>query len=539
MATNDHFYGRNSQTPWPIDPSATTKTDDGQFLPSNILIDLHMRYDSGRGLFPFLSSLSVTDSLVTFTIEAADFMTGGSFQPLAAASIPQPAPIETMIALEALVPGVGGWFALGKGAQDWVGFRGRWSTPMQSLLMARCAKPYRPLPVTSLSKLYGALLQGVVDIAPQLPLSISKEQRTIGGVSTEALVFRLASKDPGGFAVASGDTTSLLNTFSGPCNARPESGNCPDPQPINFINSVGPDCNGQITLEFTGCAEISQLADRCGVVIDCNIPLQEVCTPPQIPDEQGNLPGTYTPETIIPPIVPPPIIPPQSEIPQPSAELPHIECFNDFFAHNFVVITGSWVFNADWSPSSPCAGISEDLSEPVSLRSSYTSNDVSTRNTAVWEGGDITTLFRKGRTSLKFLDGPSGSSHNGGLVFNQRPITGAPGRFAFWLASISYEDQTFGIYNWNGTTLVPIATVTLPGIGLDKWYDVTMVAVPDAHSALVQLTATMEAVDGSLGLTTIGPVGVSGYYPSTGWIGLSAAQGITEFSYLEVDFFPG
>jgi hypothetical protein len=134
-------------------------------------------------------------------------------------------------------------------------------------------------------------------------------------VRTSTIIVRLKESTLGsGSALVPASTGSQRNnvfeTYAGPCAGRPESYTCGDPQPIENIGGVIPDCCGNITMVFRGCATLSNadlayeldpetslsIGERLtsGVVIDCNLGLSDAClTPDRLPDEDGVLPNEY------------------------------------------------------------------------------------------------------------------------------------------------------------------------------------------------------------------------------------------------------
>lgn len=311
---NLHWYDRNETQAYPIDETADCADAAGAYLPPDILADLNLRYPAAYGAYPFVAAVTVTPTLVTLAVQAADTLENPTtLTPLAVLTARQPAAEGRQLALTPLLPGVGGWAVLGGGVRD-RSYTGRFAGPRHALLCRRAARPYRSLPVAGLQRLHAAqALTGVVRLVGEPPLQVAAEDRDLPGVgSRRVVVFRLAAQDAtDGFVrpAEAGKTQSVFQEFAGPCAGRPESRTCGDPQPVEFVNNVGPDCDGRLTVEFRGCVVPAKLGDHA-VLLDAAMSLSRVCVPAYIPAPDGRLPGDYDPYTFLPPPTVPPVVPP-------------------------------------------------------------------------------------------------------------------------------------------------------------------------------------------------------------------------------------
>lgn len=553
---NLHWLNRNELTDYPLSDTATAISDGGVRLPTGIVSDLNIRWPELYGRYAFLSAVAVGPNLVTIVVQAAESASSVSgFAPLAAVTVTRPVEEGRQYPIKPLVPGVGGWVSFGFGTKDPV-FNGRFSSPAQSLLAPRAARSYRKLPITGArTSAVGAALAGLVNLKARLPLELAKEEREIDGVLRDVIVLRLTDNTgSGGFQVpdsvralvSRGDRT-VFQQFAGPCDQRPESRTCGNPQPIEFINSVPPDCDGVIEIEFTGCAVPARLLETCGAVIDCPMGLAEACTPKELPDSDGRLPSEFDPVIILPPEPPPE--PDESAGVSESFDvvgsLPYLDCFQDADADSFVVKAGLWSFTKDQSPDEPCSPVSDSHSESVSLSEStvvidvfgwaYTSNSAAVRNVSVWEGFDDTTLRRRVTTAIKLLTGPSGAKHNGGVVINYRPHAFNAGQFVYYLAELDYDTQTFRISRFNGTTFQTAVETVVPSILLDSWYKVVVDVEPGVVPAQVKITARLLGLDDPVTDVTLGPLSVSNFVPSTGTFGFGSDRALSRFAYFQVE----
>ena len=293
---NQDWYAANEGRGYPLDDVALGLTFDSEALPTDIIADLCIRYPVALGIRAFLASVAVTARLVTLTIESADDLDDPStFSPLAVVSVVQPVLLRQHVAVLPQVAGVGGWVVFGRGARDRIGYNGRF-TPRHGLLSPRAAKTYRPLPVTKIhASEFGALgLTGIVNLRAEPPLYLRKEDRVIEGVSREVIVVGLLSGESGEVFLPEDEAKKEDNVFlkfAGPCEKRPESGTCGEPEPIESVNSVEPDCNGEIIIQFLGCADVSQIVEQCGIVVECGIGVSQTCPADRLPTEAGQLPS--------------------------------------------------------------------------------------------------------------------------------------------------------------------------------------------------------------------------------------------------------
>jgi len=544
---NENWYTRNEGTPYPVDESASNVDDAGKYLPSDILADLSIRYPRDLGPYPFLAAVSVTANLVTLVFEVADNpVMPTRFTPLCVVTVPQPVPIHSHVAVQAQVDGVGGWIVFGQGALDQVGYRGRFSSPQQSLLTPRSCRGYAKLPVTGVRTLgLAADLTDIVQLSADSPLEIVKEAREIDNVLRDVIVVRLVTNDQAASS-STATTGTLSNTstfadFAGPCSGRPESATCGDPQPIQSVNTVGPDCTGMITLDFRGCSILSQIAEACGIAIDCNLGLSAACPPKYLPNEDGLLPFEVPPANVpVPPPVPVvPVVPPPAESVVIIGSLPYTECFDEEFGLYFQELSGTWGFSTTDTPDE-LLYCPADLDNPYSLvypHASYQAQDASRENVTLWRGFDTTTIGRRVVTTLKMQDGPSGSRSNGGVVINYRPHTTVAGLFEYFVASLDVDTQQLKLERFNGSVYLPVASLDLPGLVREKWYRVSVKVSPGLYAGQAGITTQVTEIGGVVA-ATLGPVTTNSYGTSDGVFGFHANRSITSFSYFHVEVAP-
>lgn len=552
---NLHWYNQNEGIAYPVDEAASAVDDTDTALPSNILVDLHLRWPEHLGRYAFLSAVSVTPSLATITIQATDDLDSPGLTPLAVLTVVKPIEDGRVYPLRPQAAGVGGWAVFGSGVEDHE-YAGRFSSPRQGRLAPRAARSYRPLPVKSASIEHASRkLTGVVTLRATLPLLMAKEEREIGGELHDCIVLRLTDVvgadgfviPPEAAEISGFKETSTFLEFAGPCSSRPESGTCGTPQPIEFINAVSPDCDGVITLEFRGCATIARILDLCGIAIDCGLGMTDACQPPYIPDSEGRLPSEFAPVVIDPPLEPPPEPPPEgtSESLIEFGELPYKDCFFDGVADDFSIKSGMWQMVADDdTPGIVCADetyvVSQSLSQSfVSLSlgrflGSLGTATASTRNVIVWEGFDDSATNRRVQTDVKMLPGPSGAKHNAAIVMNWKPHPSDSNRSVYFVAEIDYDNQLFRVARFNGINFIPIVPVSVPGLTLDEWYRIEVKVTPTSPGqTLIQARLTSVLSPETIDVTI--SVVVNTYAPSDGRFGFGSTRSLARFGYFLIE----
>lgn len=561
---NAHWYNQNEGRAYPVDDAATCDDDRGRRLPPDLLADLNLRWPATLGRYAFVTAVANTAALVTVTIQAADSPDAVSgFVPLAVVSARKPVQPGRMVALKPQAPGVAGWVAFGSGV-DGEAYAGRFSTPAQSRLTPRAARAYRPLPVQSVQARNAAdRLTGVVTLRASEPLTIAKEERFLDGALRDCIVVRLVdSEGAEGFPVPpdAADITgykasSIFQQFAGPCSGRPESNTCGCPNPIEFINAVAPDCDGKLTLEFRGCTQLAEVTGVPGIAVSCEFGLVDACLPVQLPTSEGLLPSEYEPTNIpVPPDVPPSPPPPgTSDTAVPDVNLPYVACFIGGVT-DLGTAVGRWVFSGANSPTAVCAQVTESFpvseslsaSASVSLSTSvvvvedgsYRSATAASRCVALFDV-DVTTAYRKATTEVMLTQGPTGAKRNAHLVVNYRPHTSIVGQSVYFVAEVDYDTQTFRLLRFNGTTFTTIApaSVTTPGIQLDKWYRVSAECLPAAPAGDVTITIRLESISDP-GIDVTLAATVSNYQPSSGKFGIGTNRAISNFAYLKIEEAP-
>jgi hypothetical protein len=587
---NNHWYNLNEQRYYPLDDTASARSDNGDLLPNSLLSDMRLCWPTEYGQYAFISAAASTPSLVTVLIEVADTLENSPSTSMLIAGITLPK--EELIndrtyTLTPFKPGVGGFIVFGADLDQT--YSGRFSSPSQSLLTPRAARPNRLPPVPTIKVEDNAVaLSGLVKLTALAPLQLVKETRIINGVEyPNVVVFRLKEEEQNIETTAI--TESVFATFAGLCGKRTGAKTCNDPQPIQFINGVAPDCDGILTLDFQGCAVIGQNTKDGGITVDCSLGLSTSCVPSYLPRlSDGKLPSE-APRVIITPPLPPtlPIVPDVSisESVRTLLTLPYCDTFDEMVAVGFYPMGDSlFDFISDDSPaendccvgaltnygcdmsvslsSSIDYGVSYSLSNSVSnsisnsmshslsysiatvpiirsieIASSYATihpNAQARTNISIWTL-DIQSLYRKYTTDVKITDGQLGSKKNAGIVINYRQVL--PTVINYLVAMLDVDNSTFGIYFFNGLFLVPIATTGVAKAKADDWYRISFTVIPNnITQTSVQLVAVLTGITDSTITTEISTsISANLWQTDAGNAGVYAKRSRSYFSFWRVE----
>jgi hypothetical protein len=286
---NQNWYNLNSVRGYPVDDGARGEDDAGGLIPPGLLVDCRLRFPETAGRYAFIGALSVSAHLVTAIFLAADepacpvvTEASGSLAgvPIAAVSLTKPLEAGRHYPVESLYPGTGGWVVFGDGVED--PYSGRFSSVRQSQILPRCARPYRLLPIPAIGKEFvSGPLTGLVRILGGADIEVVRKQRVVHGQPRDCLVVRLADDL----------NRNVLQLYAGPCAGRPETRTCARPG-LELINTVGPDCDGNVNIEFRH-ARVTPFMTGGGLTVDIGVGLADACPPPYVPDMQGRLPGEF------------------------------------------------------------------------------------------------------------------------------------------------------------------------------------------------------------------------------------------------------
>lgn len=531
---NRNWYDLQATRRYPLDDLSTGTGDAGERLLDSIITDLHLRFPSTLGKYAFVSGIAITERLVTLTLLAAtDLDDDSTFTPLAALSLPKPIVQSRNYQLEALYPGVAGWVVFGNGIDE--NFVGRFTTARQALVLARCARPYRPLPIPSLGKLYrSTALTGLVNIQAGADLEIVKETITVDAVERDALVIRLTgpvlNRNP-------------LETYVGPCDHRPESKTCLKPG-VEFINTVGPDCAGNINIDF-GTVDAAAYAD-CGpgLAIEHNANLEQVCAPSDVPVdgprgrdlcEVEDLLSSSSSSMAEIPLESSSIsesAQPSSSIAADCGELPHCESFDFSIADKFVTPIGAFAFTDTDSPGETCNGNPADSILELTAMA-YVSQNGFSRNISVWDACAYDSSINK-HCIVELQLTNQFSARNGGMVVNYHVVDpDGNARIEYFLVMLDHNRSKIRVLRFTGTGYIEeFASRVLP-IVLDDWYRIE-VTTTSVSPTQVAIGVTVSAINNILFPTTSFSIVSTRYLPDDGLFGVGANSSVARFSYFRL-----
>lgn len=534
-ARNQNFYNLQQARRYPLDDLSTGTDNDGVRLRDNILVDLHIRFPDNLGKVLYVSGISITERLVTLTFFAADSVdAAASFVPAAAITLVKPVVENRQYLLEPLYPGVGGWVVFGQGISE--DFRARFSSPRQSLVLARCANAYRPLPIPNMGKLFrDTSLTGLVTIKAGADLEIVKEPLTIGGIERDAMVIRLTgpvlNRNP-------------LQEFVGPCDMRPESKTCLK-EGVEFFNTTAPDCDGNIDIVFVGIDTAAYRECGPGLEVNHSAELSQVCAASDVPTETDRYRDLCVPEELSSSSSSEAELPETSSISSSimdsvSSEvidcgtLPHCEIFDNSIAEHFVFPVGVFAFEAHDSPGELCE---EESSIAISDGLALTAVSGSSRNVAVWDAcAYISSLNKKCVVELQITNNLP--ARNGGMVVNYHVVdpTGLA-RIEYFLVMLDLQRSKVRVLRFNGVGFIEeFATGVLP-LAINDWYrlEVTTTAV---SAEQVALNVTVLGVSNLSFPTTSFSLVTRRFLPDDGLFGVGTNNSYARFSFFRLEELP-
>jgi len=562
---NVHWYSINESINYPIDDLADCITDQGNRLPSNILVDANIRWPSELGDVVFLSNITVNQNLVSLVFQTApsiDSVPSPSvpFYPICVVNLRQPVIENRHYPVRPFRNNVGGWLVFGSGIRD-QSFTGSFSAPKQSFLCPKAARPIRRLQTEEISTPHSeeVITGDIVYLKFNPPLYgrkgqvvIDSQQRDVIVIGLDEIISKGSSVAQAAIGAKEGEIqqgiSSVYHLFSGPCGDRPESGTCRSGKTaIEFINGVGPDCNGEITIEFAGCAQIGKINNitsptdpPTSVVLECDASSSELCPPPYLPDQDGILPAesTYTPPSFIffdvtPPQDSEPTAPPNND---PPPSFPHLQCFTGCSINNFEIRSGQWTSVNLTSSSEIDQWRTRCESSPPPSQCIYQSLSLSLPNIYVWTA-DVDTADRYYETHFKMFLGSGGAKTNGGIIFNCRQKYNNPDKWVFHTVLADYEQQKLLLLFFNGNSFSTIHSTQLFNLQTNKWYQLgVQIKKITSPSTTFETHFQLKSLSDNSINVTVGPITLSNYFnPHVGKSGLFSLQAKTDFSYWFVD----
>lgn len=533
---NLNWYDLNEERSWPIADQATMIDDTGKRMPNNLVADLNLWFPETNGQSAFVSSITVSANIATVTILSN---TGIA---LAAVSVATPISPYKHYKLEALANGVGGWIVFGSAVNEPELKYFKFSNSTQSVLIPQVCRRYTAAPVTDVARLGNvSTLSGLIKLKGGDDIEIVKEQREINNVVVDVAVVRLKKKPE--FV----DDVNIYEKYAGDCGKRPESNNCSTVPPIEYINSVSPDCCGNITIEFRGCADVKFMQNESSsVAIGCSIGLTEACvTADKLPDENGKLPNEYTDLCVTESI----ISSESSLVDNPDLyvvfsvdngyvqfadtysldpRLPFIQDFSNRQSQGFETLAGRFDIVSD-SEHSSFGGYSLQSRSGGRCLSLWVDEQQSL---------DWTTYYKTALLHFSLRRGPLGILHNAGLVFNFDKQTNTG-----WGIELDHEGTFTGFKGLRLVKYSPAANITYASVpvrnsGLNTQYSIALSILPAAGGGAwikADLCNNEPENSGQRLFQSLGPFLVADYGAGNGHFGVTSYRAITQFNRLIVD----
>lgn len=457
---NLNWYNLQSSRKYPLDDAATGIDDSGQLLPTDILLDCHLRFPAAVSDVAYLSGVNVSSHLVSLLFQAVT--DDGAFVPLCAVTLPQPVVESRHYPVTPLQPGVGGLVVFGGGVRE--PYVGRFSSPAQSSLLPRCCRAYKPLPVQAVKKVGVAdELTGLVYLLAGVDLELIPQAVQIDGITRDAYVLQLTR--------AAG--RNVLKEYIGPCDRRPESRNCPK-DGIESINNVAPDCNGNLQLRFDNfvLGPYAECAGQAaGVTLDHDINLAQVCAP-RTPDRfEGQVDYCGSTDSLgdtsvssvslsDPPVTP--VAPPSSSTAEaPCLDVPYSDVFQSLDA--WTVESGSFALVDDTNPAPLC--------KPAGTGYSLAATNASRTNLAVLSALCTTAGSLNKRYTVDLRATSPVMGYRAGLVLHHRTGRLSDSGFREYFVVAVTGAGTVQILRYTGSELVVEHSVACEqAIQPDHWY---------------------------------------------------------------------
>lgn len=150
--------------------------------------------------------------------------------------------------------------------------------------------------------------------------------------------------------------------------------------------------------------------------------------------------------------------------------------------------------------------------------------------------GDTQNFYRKYTTDVRIL---AGAEMNAGLLVNYMEL--GPGNNRYHVALLNLVNSTFGVYYYNGTTLIAVGVpAVVPTLLPGDWYRLRLTVRPPGTLATVMtLQARLQGITNPSILVDISTsVGMSLWNIDGYGAGLYSKRSRARFSYWHVDLVP-
>jgi hypothetical protein len=533
---NQNWYNLQATRRYPLDDKSTGVDNSGGFIRDDIIVDCHIRFPESLGNWAYVQGITVTPNLITVIFGAAADETSQTGTTIAAVSLAKPATPYVNQTVTAIYPGVSGWVAFGPGIDN--DFIGRYTTPAQTLIAQRNARPYQALPIPSIGKEnVNKALQNLVRITANSPVTVTyvdendlpQEQRwpkynpytdTTNYAPIRALVFSTETPTAG---------FNPLTNFLGPCGQRPESETCTK-TPIERINGVAPDCQtGNINITVAGGGLSVRPFIECGG-IDITTPrglaeacqrdpksektrkdeccegddaLADYCWPPFDPGADNTCESTGA----------------------PCPTLPICTSFSPCHESLFDIASGSFGVQSDSAPPVCCPEGSG-----FSVHDVYAATSTGVANIALYRGCASDWAYNHA-ISVEVKPVAGGPRQNGGLVANYMRVTeGGRCKTKYVAAIVDIAANELQLYRFDGTSLIKENKLTV-ALVVGHWYKITLTADATGNDTSVHVTVEDKTTGAQVGSLT---TNITDYEAVDGRAGLFTLNSVARFNRFEV-----
>lgn len=564
---NPGWYGVNARRDYPLDDGAFCIDDNGNRLPTNLVVDTQLYFPATAGQVAAISAISSSKQLVSVIFAAADSFDSTSNTPLACVYLRKPIDIYRQYPLEAIYPGTGGWIAFGPGVneQEHVAV---FTSAAQSRLTPRAYRAYRPLPIEEIGR-QGVenALTGLIHLRGGDDIKIAGDNVVIDGITRRCLVFSLQDKTS-----PASNTRNVLDIYRSPCLATPESETCGHPPPIEAIGVVSPNCCGAITIVLRGCAipqqvteeahvsfsgEIAEITETYGVggvILDCALGLTAACVnKARLPNEAGRLPNEYddlcdysysviseniswSGSTSFSFTFDPLDYEEESFYYSFNPETDSLSVSVDYTWEDlFTTDTGKWELKAGYmfrerAPIRP--------GDTVWALSTRHSNSLAGNNIIVCSAEETTTFMQKAAAVFSMYSGPAGSSHNAAVLAGVRTVNEKVQGYAAEVNWDSYlsGDKRFRIAKFVGSSWKTLTAVPIPSLSLGVDYRIGFSVFPRGENDAWLLAELVSLEGGGEKIATLGPIAVVNFTEGlNSYFGLATRRSPVRFTWFGIE----
>ena len=229
---NANWFASNLVRKYPIDSNASCIDDKGNYLPDDIIVDIHVSYPDTIGTTCYISAVNITDNLISIVVSVDDVS-------IAAICIPRPSSMYRYYTMDPLVNGVVALIAIGL---DSISTTGHWvfSNKNNSKILPRCCNAYPGISVLSLSRPSDSSpLTGDILLTAGNDLMFTVDKARVDKLSRNVVFLGLNTNTT--------DADTILRRYITKCQISTEMDTCKR-KTITGIATAIPDCSGNINI---------------------------------------------------------------------------------------------------------------------------------------------------------------------------------------------------------------------------------------------------------------------------------------------------